>query len=188
MDTSFAIRLDDAGTIAHTEAELGSLPAKIDRARRRALRKLATWVERQVLRAVAEMVGTTQKTIKALSRFHSKLLADGGISIWVGTNPIDVHLLGLVTWKRGSDGARVGRRVYPGTWAWGEQGRTPFSRTRVLQRMGGARLPIQVVQEWVDDTVRRRIEEMTADIGERFERLMAQELRYALDVEGRAAA
>lgn len=187
-DAGFSVRLDDAGTLARTQAALGDMPKKVDVARRRALRKLKTWVERQVLKAVSESIGTTQKTIKALSRFRSREATDGGLDIWIGTNPIDVHHLGTVRWTRRMVGARVGRRSYPGTFSWGEQGKTKFTQTRVFEREGSSRLPIRVVEEWVDDIVRRRIESLTADIAQRFETLMLQELRYALEVDGRQAA
>lgn len=184
-DAGFSVRLDDAGTLARTQAALGDMPKKVDVARRRALRKLKTWVERQVLKAVAEAIGTTQKAIKALSRVRTTAGDDGWLDIWIGTNPIEVHHLGTVTWKRRMPGARVGRRSYPGSWSWGKGSRTG---TAVMQRTGSARLPIQVVTAEVHDIVSRRIEQLTADIAQRFETLMLQELRYALEVEGRQAA
>ena len=179
--THYAFGLDDAGTLERVSAELGAMPKRIDLARKRALRKLMTWLKRQVLREASRAAGVSQKTMRAALRYRATR-NEAGINIWIGTNPLKAHYLGAVRWTRRMKGARAGRRLFPGSWHWG-----PGSKTgkAVMQRVGADRLPIEPAEVEIHEAISQRLAGMQDEIAERFERLMLQELNYALNVEGR---
>lgn len=183
------IRIDTQGTLEAVLARLERAPQAIAKAQRRAARKLATYARRQVLKAASAASGASQKTLLALVRFRASRVGDGGLSIWIGTNPIGLHHLGTVRWQqrtpggRYTKGARVGRKTYPGTWSWG-RGKTGPA---VMQRLGPERLPIESVRIDIHEAVQARVDAMIPEIAERYQTLLAQELRYALEIEGQAA-
>jgi hypothetical protein len=183
------IRIDTQGTLQAVLARFDRAPEGIARAQRRASKKLETYARRQVLKAASQASGATQKVLLALIRFRASRIGDMGLSIWIGTNPIKLHHLGTVSWKqrtasgRYTQGARVGRKTYPGTWSWG-RGKTGPA---VMERTTDERLPIDVVRVEIHDAIRTRIDAIIPDIAERYQTLLAQELRYALELESKAA-
>ena len=56
------------------------------------------------------------------------------------------------------------------------------------RRYNESRLPIDPVVLEIHDAISARISGMMDEVAERFQRLMAQELRYALTVEGARAS
>lgn len=178
--TTPILSINTSGTVARVARELAATPAAIERARTRALRKLATWVQRQVLKAAAEAAGTTQKVIKVLLRFRVTRHGDGAIRIWLGTNPLSAHHLGTVRWTRRMQGARAGRRLFPGSWSWSAPAKTAGL---IMERAGPPRLPIRKVTVAIHDTVSNRLQSLIPAIADRFERLFVQELHYALNLE-----
>ena len=178
---SYSFDIDTQGTIDRAKLELDDLPRRIDRATRRALRKLMTWIKRQVLKEAAAASGTTQKALKAALRYRATTTDAGGIDIWIGTNPIKAHYLGRVRWTPRMKGARVGRRLFPGSWSWG-----PGSKTgpAVMERLPSARrLPIYPVEVEIHDQIAARIRGMEPEINARYKTLMLQELNFAINVE-----
>jgi hypothetical protein len=113
-----SLSIDTAGTFEQVLARLDAIPQGINKAKARALRRLKTWLNRQVAKAVSAATGVTQAKWKALLRLRSGKTATGGIVIWIGTNPIAAQYLGKVTWTRRMKGARAGRQLFPGTWSW----------------------------------------------------------------------
>jgi len=124
---------------ANLAAVLATTPKDFERAEARAFRALGVWVGRQVSRAVAKVIGATQKNLRSLGRVRITR-SPKGVDIWIGTNPVAVHKLGKVTWTpyRGAGsrpkarpkapgrgrGARVGKNLYPGSWSWGAGSQT----------------------------------------------------------------
>lgn len=178
----FSVTIDDKGTIERMRREMAAMPAQVEKARKRALRKLSTWAKRQVLRAVSSAAGVTQKRLGVLLRYHVTSQGDGGISIWIGTNPIKAHYLGTARWTRRMKGARVGRRLFEHAWSWGGESKTWDA---VMRRTGAERLPIETVTVEINDVVAARVESLLPEISKRFESLMIQELNYALRVAAR---
>jgi hypothetical protein len=160
MAAQYQFAIDATGALAQARAEIGSLPAKVTRAKGRALRKLMTWLQRQVLREAAAAAGVTQKALKAALRYRATRSAER-IDIWRG--------------------ARVGRRLFPGSFA--VNGPRTGGHTVVFERVDARRYPIAKVMVPIDAAIRRRVAGMTEEIAERFARIMTQELRYALTVE-----
>jgi hypothetical protein len=177
------VTINDRGTIRGVEVALLAIPQAAEKARRRALGKLKTFVESQVAKVVAAELKVTQKAVKALGRVRESVRGDGALSIWIGTNDIPVHRLGTVTWTRGQKkGAKVGRKYYPGTWSWGPGSRTG---TAVMRRQGASRLPIESVREPMHDAVSQRVRALLPAVSERYGKLMRQEMKFALRELGR---
>lgn len=177
----FFFQIDPQGTLKTVAKTLSKMPQQVEKAQRRAMRKLMTWLKRAVLRAAAKAAGTTQKVMRKNLRYDPVLSKDRkGISIWVGTNPLKAHRLGVVRWTRRMKGARAGRRLFEGAWSWG-----PGSKTgrAIMERLGDERLPIEVVTVEIHDAVDRAIRQLLPEINSRFETIMLQELNFAINVE-----
>jgi hypothetical protein len=152
-------------------------PHAFRRAGDRAIRKTLTVVEREVKRIGAKRLGITQKAFGA-ARVTVRRPREGEDSamVWVGTNPYPVHRLGRVIWRRRAEGARVGRRRYPGAFAWGKNANRPL----VWRRAGRQRLPIEVVTEEIHAGIDADIKRIEVAAVMRYRRLLAQELNYEL--------
>lgn len=184
MSAPIDIRIDTQGTLERLQAQMARMPRAVDTARKRALRKLSTWIQRQALREAAAAAGTTQKVMKTLVRYRASL-NDARIAIWIGTNPIGAHHLGTVRWTRRMTGARAGRRSFPGTWSWSAPAKTAGL---IMERRGAARLPLDKVVVPIHQAVLTRMEQLQPAVAARFQALLLQELNYALNVETRRAA
>jgi hypothetical protein len=182
------LTIDDEGTIARVRASFAAMPQGIERARKRAMKKLMTWIKRQVMREVAKAAGTTQKTFKTLLRYQATSDPIGNINIWIGTNPVGAHFLGKVSWSRKRKGAKAGKHLFPGTWSWGEGSKT---KTAIMKRSLSSDPDSAIERESFpihDSVVQAVTTNIQPQMAERFERLMRQELNYALKHEGAKAA
>lgn len=187
MSGYFVTLGDDRDTLAEAERVLGALPANIDRARARANRALKTWTERQVLRAAASAVETTQKALKAMMRVNAHN-RDGGFVIWIGTNPIKAHRLGVVRWTRRMEGARAGQRLFPGSWSWstGDTQGLVMERIGRFGRNGNPRLErIDSARAEVHTDILDAVEALMPQIGARYQETLLKELDRELARERR---
>jgi len=179
MSVEFAISSN--GALERLAEEFAEMPAGIERAKQRALRKLMTWIRRAVLKEAAKAAGVTQKTMRATLRYRATR-SGGGIHIWIGTNPLEAQYLGAVRWTRRMRGARAGRRLFPGSWSWGKGSATGSA---IMRRESKDSYPIEPVKVEIHDAIDARLEQMEDEIGERFDRTLAHEINYALNLEGR---
>jgi len=155
-------------------------PAKLQKAYKRAIRKMVRWLQRQVLQAASQATTIGQKWWRDNLRVYVHFgKATGGV--WIGLNPIRVSRLGRVHWTRRMAGARVGRRSYPGTFA----AKTRTGHLGVWQRRSASRLPIDEQYEAVYPPILARMERIEDEAQVRFERLLRQEIQYALAIEGK---
>lgn len=178
-----AMDIQAGPAFARLQKAFARMPRQAERAQSRALRKLKTWLQRQVLKAGSAATGIPQKFLAPRSKGGARwyaTLTKTGLEVWLGTSPMPVHRTGKVTWSRRMKGARVGRRSYPGTWSWGAGSRTGSA---VMERTGEGRLPISRVEEEIHDPIVAHLRTLTAEAGERFEKLLAHELDYALNLE-----
>jgi hypothetical protein len=183
MSATIALSVDAKAGFDRVAGTFGRLPQATERAQARALRKLSTWLGRQVLKAASQASGIPQKFFQKALRHHVRLMGKAdGVTVWIGTNPIPVHRLGSVRWNPRMTGARVGRKSYPHAWSWG-RGKT---RNAVMRRTGDSRLPIERVEEKPHAAVLKRLQALQAEALARFDALLRQELNYALNVEARA--
>jgi len=178
-----AISVDTQGGLARVASAIGRMPQAAERAMTRALNKLSTWLKRRALQAASEASAIPQKFFVRAVRYHIKIQKQGsqvtGLALWLGTNPIKVHRLGVVRWTRAMKGARVGKRSFPGAWSWGH-GKTGKA---VMFRHGSSRLPIGVETVTPHDPILARLRGIEGEANARFERLLTQELNYALNHE-----
>jgi len=191
-DGGVQITIDTRDMVAHINRVFAAFPKQADRALRRATTRFRAVLRRQALQATSESTGIPQKFFARAMRFHVEIDRYGdqplGVAAWIGTNPIGVHRLGKVAWTprtpkgRPTKGAKVGRKTYAGAWSWG-RGKTGPA---VMRRTSDARQPIQRVVENPHPAVEERLRRMVGDLGERYHRLLKQELNYALNFEGRS--
>jgi len=200
MATAILMGVDvDGPSLRRVVAAFDRMPEAAARAMQRANRKLEVWLKRTAARAASKAAGFPQKYWIDALRYHvDPVMANGlpvAVSVWIGTNPVPVHRLGDVRWTRRMQGARVGRKRYPGTWSWGEGSRTGIA---VMERIGGKMAPregkrgklighnreaIDRVDEQPHAAVREAIAGVADEGGRRYERILARELNYALNVE-----
>jgi hypothetical protein len=175
-----AIRVS-SDELLQLQTTLEKFPDAAVRARARALRQLAPWLEREVLRAAAAASGVAPRVWRALARVSSSARGDK-IGVWLGTNDIAAHHLGDVTWSRRAPGATAGGRVFPGSWSWSQARRTDG---RVMRRRGTARLPIDTVYWEIHAAVVSAAKSLTPTISERYQSIMLRELECALEEASR---
>lgn len=178
------LRIDTRGTLDAALRQFVLAPRGIERARAKALRKLGQWVVKQALKEASAATGIPQKVYRQVARYYDTRDSDG-IRIWIGTDPIKVHHLGTVRWTRRMQGARAGRKSYPGTWSWG-----PGSKTgpAVMRRTGAGRLPIEPVAEEIHQAVQARMRAFEPELQQRFQFEMTRAIRDELFREGRSTA
>jgi hypothetical protein len=191
---SALVNISTGGTLEQVQREFAAMPEGLNRARARAYRKLGTWMQRQILRAVSTATDIPQARFKAMMRLYQKPIGPKGIdgvSFWVGTRPIKVHRLGAVTWTRRMRGARVGKRSFAGSWSWPQGKKTApavMQRTGAFGRRGNPRLEtIEVVKLSIHETALAALNKVIPDAQERFATLLRQEINYALKVEAKRA-
>lgn len=192
----YSFHVSDGGTTQRAIDELGGTPAKVERARRKALTRLSVWVRRQLIKAISAATGVKQKKIGALTRFYPTDRSSGNIHIWIGTDPIAAQFLGTVSWNRGMAGAKVDRKTHPGTWSWGPGSKTGSA---VMYRTGGRysynspvsgpqdtrnRAGIAELRIPIHEVVEKKLEVELPGISEVFMGYLKRELRYALNIEG----
>lgn len=171
------IRIEIDGIDA-LQRRLRDAPKQIQAARRRAFGKLATWVRRQVARAVSQEANIPQKVFLASKRTATHIAADGGeLVVWVGTRDLPAHRIGTVRWTRRMTGARAGRRLFPGTWSWGPGSKTGSA---IFRRLGPERTPIARETIPIHAAAQRGLDNALPEISARFLRLLRAELRYEL--------
>jgi hypothetical protein len=173
----------DGPSLRRVVAAFDRMPEAAARAMFRANRKLETWLKRVCVRAASQAAGFPQKYwLQALRFYIQPIMANGipvAVSVWIGTNPVPVHRLGTVQWTRRMKGARVNRKQYAGSW------RRLDSKTSraVMRRTSPERLPIERIEEPPHDPVQSALSAVAEQGGRRYERLLARELNYALNVE-----
>lgn len=188
MSADIAFTIDAREGMRRVAAAFERMPAAAERAMTRALKKLSTWLKRQSLRAAAGASGIPQKFFEQAMRYYVTVERAGskpvGVSVWVGTNPIPQHRLGQTVWTPYMPGARriEGKaRTWRAAWTWGAQGKTGPA---IMQRTGSARLPIaRVPDELPHPVVLEALGRLKDEASTRFDRLLVQELNYALNVE-----
>jgi hypothetical protein len=177
--TDFSLRVASDSSIEKLQTQLGAMPADIARAKKRALKKLSTWLNRQALKEASEASGVPQKNLQSLLRYRTSV-GDNHLNIWIGTIPIKAHHLGVVRWSPQMPGAQVGTRSFPHSFAWQNARR---GAGVVFERVGTNRLPLKAVTVDIHEPIITRLRGLMPEINDRYLTLMRQELNYALNVE-----
>jgi len=183
-----SVRLDQPGYLALL-ADLDRAPLTTLTALRRTLSKTLTWMESNLLAAMAQNTGVPSSKLKAARRVKGYLGRGKGFAsftlptsggtegiVFVGTKPVKAIYLGGA--KQTATGVSVKGREFPHSFL----ATMPSGHLGIFHRSGKARLPI------VEDRVPVDIEESAAAVAEaagaRLETLLGQELNYAFNVRG----
>lgn len=191
------IKLEMDGELDAIIARFEASSQKINAGIRRALRKLGTFAERQVLRELAARGKTTQKQLKAMGRVKASLLkgSDGDVlSLWVGTWDIAAHRLGRPI--QTATGVKTGRNFWKGAFLVTPENRSeplvfrraPHAkpvkrRSKKTGRMMWMTFPIERVSLSIYEQAVAILEALAPVLLARFTTLIEQELNYALRIE-----
>lgn len=195
------LELDNAFRELTTGLQL--LPRDLARAQKRALRKTMMWLQRQGTAELARQTGIKQKDLKAYRRATIKVGDYEGV-LWLGLNPMPLHLSGRVSWSPKSDGARVKGRTYAGAFyraIYGSErkvwirtkrnvaeGHVPYhdaARYRPLptRQVSSGRFPVTLLGVPLEDAGPELSATLLRDAEERYRKLLAQEINYVMNHE-----
>lgn len=170
----FALDFEVGGGWAGVEASIAKIPAKLDLAAARALRKTAQWLRTHSSKEIARELGITQSPIRHRYQIHTRSTSSE-VKLWVGLQPIAVHYLGNP--KQTQTGVRVGHRQYDDAFI------SPMksSQRLVWRRKGRERLPIEKVEEDWQGPAMTALDRWEKRALERFVELFEQEASYVLE-------
>ncbi len=195
--------IDLDGPLSALTAELAAAPEKVNLALNRTLRRLSRYAERQVLRVLSRQTGITQASLKQMGRIRVSLQRPGErrsdgyrLVIWIGLDDIPAHYLGKPVETK--HGVRTGRWQWPGTFKFHPVNadhemvfrRVPGSthrkqRSRRSGRMMWMGLPVEKVGLPISEQAQAAVRKLEPQLRERFEILLAQQLNYTFNIEGR---
>lgn len=197
------ITLELDGAFREITAGLQLLPRDLDRATKRALRKTLTWLQRQAVAEMSRHSGVKQKDLKAYRRARVRL-GDHEGEVWLGLNPMPLHLSGRVSWSQKSSGATVKGRTYAGAFfraiygserkVWirtkrnAGEGHMPYhelSRYRPLptRQVSSGRFPVTLLGVSLEESGPELSQSLMQEAEERFRKLMTQEINYVMNHE-----
>lgn len=178
--------------------DLSRTGAVIERATKRALRNTLRWLERQLIKDMADVANMPQKTIRQYRRVHINLEGMTG-EAWVGLNPLPLHESGAVKWNRQAEGASVNGKTYAGSFykavygdtrkVWirtsrnQQEGHATYHRKRRYRafsgEVGSSRFPVEMLGVPLEDVEDEMDGALEGQAVERFYRSLSQELRSA---------
>lgn len=179
-------------------ADFDGMPKKTALALKRAVRKVSIWLQRQASSAISKQSGISQRNLKKYQRVKLSVGPFEG-QLWLGMNPMPLHLAGRVSWSQRSKGARVrgetytgafhravygaGRKVWVRTARNQTAGLTPYHEARRYKPLTGlnrGRFPVTLVGVPLKDNADVLSDELMRRLNERFEKVLAQEINYLL--------
>jgi hypothetical protein len=204
-----SVQLNVASEITRVTALMQSTPEQITKAANRAIKKTVRWLQSRVAREISQSLNLSQKAFK-----HRLTTSSSGSGInqvhivWLGVAPLAAEAAGKPRQTRA--GVTVGKRKYQGAFyrdVYGD-GASVWIRKRRAADLG-LNLPSWSGKStarrstWLDDSqnsgrfpvmrVAIDIEEVASEIfrryqrriNERFGQVLAQELNFVLNHEGR---
>lgn len=194
----------------HLGSEFELLGAKVESVIKRALKKLSKWLRTHSVREIGKNLKITQKALK--KRFFITFNDKGDmpyINIWFGLLNVSAHEAGKPNQNRSGtrvksyqfDGAFI-QKIYGGdqkVYIRASRNRE-FNHATVAQRPGRVnrypdrkflaknsdRFPVQVVGIKIEDEARKILERYESRINSRYEKILEQELNFALNIESRS--
>ncbi len=157
--------------------ELGATIAQIDKARVRAVSKLRRWMETQLARELATAVGVRQKSIKP--RFKHHVRREGRTiwaNIWIGTNPLDAHLIGKPKQNRKMKGTRVYQHFFDKAFFVNVFGDQP----KVWRRKDNRRFPVIKVQLPIAAELEEVLPKYEGPAAEKLAEIFEHELKFEM--------
>jgi hypothetical protein len=153
--------------------DIEAMPAQIDRAMKRTIRKGTQYAAGQVIRGLATANNIPQRILR--NRRVKTRIGDELGSVWIGHNPVAVSYLG--TPRQTKSGAKVGARAFPGAFV----ATMPTGHTGVFRRRGQSRLPIQEVMQPLDKAG-QVADEVVNRLPDRLRTILLQELNFEANV------
>ena len=175
---------------------------KIDKAEKRAVRKTANFAKTLISRQLSKSAGTPLFSVKHRVDLN-KSEDESSYTLWVGTVPLPARYLvkdrnSLVRFidNRPKRGVKLGKHFWNNSFVApigrkkdsdeDSEGSTRFGGAKsfdVFIRQGTERLPIKRRHVEIETPVDSFIEGSKQEISNRFEKTLAQELNFALNVE-----
>lgn len=197
----FSVSIDRAD-IDRMYAAAGATDGQIERARLRALRKVAKPIERAIMQQASRKLRIPQKAIA--DRFFSNALREGDteLRVWIGTWAISPFSIG--TPRQQVTGVRSGTRFYRGAFlgsvytleekVWIRLRSPHYSEelypTRYRKGDRGLarnnRFPVVRAAVPIDGVIAEVLQADGQEFADRFLRIFEQELNYEVNVKGRA--
>ncbi len=197
----FSIDIDRRDIDAMTKVAHAT-EGQIERARVRALRKVAKPIERAILQTAAKRLRVPQKALA--DRFFSNSIGKGDevLRVWIGAWALSPFSIG--TPRQQVTGVRVGARFYRGAWlgsvytleekVWIRLRSPHYSEelypTRYRKGDRGLarnhRFPVVRAAVPIDGVIAEVLADDGPEFGERFLRIFDQELNYEVNVKGNA--
>ncbi len=175
-------------------------PDKVDKAVRRAMKKLSRYAERQILRALSRAHPLSQKQLKKLRRLRIKVFSpshavnDYVMAVYLGTNAIAAHYYG--TPQQRPKGVKTGKQFWKGAFVVPGRGndkplvfkrsanwKHKYVRSRRSGRMMWMGLPMELQRKDIHDDAVSVMNALQPQQAERFSALVSQELNYAFNIE-----
>lgn len=186
------IELDLDRAISEGTQYLDRNQAKVQKAINRALKKLMTWIRREVARGIQRGANVSQRSIKG--RFKTTLITDQGVAqLWVGLNPLPAHAVGSARQNR--RGTRVRGNTFEGAFYKAVYGSEKKVYRRKFRGMGSTtkakasgarsdgRFPLEVMKIDIAEIGEQTATRIRTRGEARFKKLLDQELNYALSHE-----
>jgi hypothetical protein len=181
-------------------AWLTDRPEVVRKAVRRALRKTAQWIYRQIAREIQQATGINQKALKPRARItivEKSLYAN----IWFGLDPIEAHRAGRARQTR--RGVSVGRAyrfdsAFLANADFGKSGKaerkvwrrtirgagsTEASRRVLRNEELAGRFPLELLKVPVYEAAEQVFARHRNGARKRYQQILQQEINYALNVE-----
>ena len=175
-------------------------PDKVDKAVRRAMKKLSRYAERQLLRALSRAHPLSQAQLKKLRRLRLKVFTpnnavnDYALLINFGTNPVAAHYYGKP--QQRPKGVKAGKEFWKGAFivpqtSSGElrvfkrkaNWKHKYVRSRRSGRMMWMGLPMALQRKDIHEDAVTVMNALQPQLAERFSALVSQELNYAFNIE-----
>ena len=173
MARSFEMKIDLSDETDVSSA-IAATTEQLERAAQRAMTKTAQWLRTHSLRELGQELGVKQEPLRKRFKVFPQR-GKGEVRFWVGLDPIGVHRLGNpeVT----ATGVKVKRRDYDGAFI------APMksSEKLVFRRKGKERLPLEKVEQDINDEAVSVIERWERRVFVRFKQLFEQEARAVLN-------
>ncbi|WP_163836948.1 hypothetical protein [Spartinivicinus ruber] len=197
------LEIRTANHLQHIIDQVESQPKQVNKAMRRAMRKTARWLKTRMARELASQMGVAQKALK--SRFILSTIGKGKnqkFVFWLGTYPLAAEEAGKPRNLK-KKGVAVKKYRFAGAFyknvygskkhVWirtarnrtaGYSGVSPMSQTpgNVPSHLKG-RFPVERIGIDIDPIAAELFRRYKSRVNVNFNRILEQELNYALNIE-----
>lgn len=174
MAHGFEMKIDVSREAEDIAAMVAATTKQLELAAQRAMTKAGQWLRTHSVRELGQQLGIKQEPLKKRFRVYPQR-QKGEVRVWVGLDPIGVYRLG--TPKVTQKGVKVNRNEYDGAFISPMKSNYPL----VFKRRGKERLPIDLVDEDIDEPAMEVVERWERLVFQRFKELFEQEARAIIN-------